>query len=237
MLWHDNSSHLLKFVKLTAVYDNVSCRNGRKLANLKAIIGRTSEAIAGKSLTDCSRVPDNGQISTLAEAGSGSQFCGNPERLSNGRQFSFGQLSVETLWSLTGILAAERSLLGVNYSVESANEFEERNAQMDRKILEALEEEPEPMREEQQRSVGAAVFYDSEPPPAVPVEDASASSSSASAGFSAPRTASSYLMTTNNNLDLVSCLHFLLDLYSHWLRNGCDAVALPLLSATVESVR
>ena len=36
---------------------------------------------------------------------------GNPERLHNSRSFGFSQLSIETLWSLTGILAAEKQLL------------------------------------------------------------------------------------------------------------------------------
>jgi hypothetical protein len=40
----------------------------------------------------------------------------------------------------------------------------------------------------------------------------------------------------NSGLDTDSCLHFLLDLYSHWLRLGANAVPLALLSATVHSV-
>ncbi len=87
---------------------------------------------------------------------------------------------------------------------------------------------------DQQLSEGpdGIILYDEDSPPSPDTE--SAQIKDATTGMR--KSASSYVMSTNTNLDLVSCLHFLLDLFSHWLRNGCDSVPLPLLSATVESV-
>lgn len=51
------------------------------------------------------------------------------------------------------------------------------------------------------------------------------------------RSASGFLLLADSGLDLVSSLHFLLDLYSHWLSNSPDNVPISLLSTTVESVK
>lgn len=50
-------------------------------------------------------------------------------------------------------------------------------------------------------------------------------------------TTSSFVLSTCSSLDLVSCLHFLLDdLFQHWLHDGPDAMPLPLLADTVQTV-
>lgn len=50
------------------------------------------------------------------------------------------------------------------------------------------------------------------------------------------RSTSNFLLANNDGLDLVSCLHFLFDLYSHWLDPDPDRVPLTLLAATVQSL-
>lgn len=64
------------------------------------------------------------------------------------------------------------------------------------------------------------IIYAEEPPPGIVIQ----------------RSASNYILMSENELNLGSCLHFLLDLFGHWLANGADAVPLPLLSTTVECV-
>uniref|UniRef100_A0A915IES9 Huntingtin n=1 Tax=Romanomermis culicivorax TaxID=13658 RepID=A0A915IES9_ROMCU len=45
-----------------------------------------------------------------------------------------------------------------------------------------------------------------------------------------------FMNSAQDDLNLQSCLHFIIDLYAHWLAGGPDSVPLPLLSATVDSV-
>lgn len=65
------------------------------------------------------------------------------------------------------------------------------------------------------------VIYLEEPPPGVVMK----------------RSASNFILSSEGELNLSSCFQFLLEeLFGHWLASGSDAVPLPLLSATVETV-
>jgi hypothetical protein len=135
-------------------------------------------------------------------------FRRNIERINNGHQrytYAMGQMSIASIWNMTGELARERTMLAVGNSEHETDE------------------------------IGGDLI----------VEDDDRSTSTAADPSSMNRNTnemllkssdSVYLLNSSANLDLESSMRFLLDLYSHWFREGADAVPLPLLSVTVESV-
>lgn len=123
--------------------------------------------------------------------------------------YAMSQMSVAAIWNMTGELARERTMLAVGGS-------EHRQQQNDDKIVDKSTTVNDEISVIDSPTISASTIVNSQ--------------------MVLRSSDSVYLLNSSANLDLESSMRFLLDLYSHWFREGADAVPLPLLSVSVESV-